>query len=85
MCLRFVGAPAWGQAGSFGGGNVRRTEQEMAGNIEGSVEAALQMGRQRSRRMRKPNTVVIGLEWETERPRDVRCVFVSGVSALWCR
>jgi hypothetical protein len=36
----------------------------MAGNVEGSVEAAVQTGRQRSRRMRKPNPAVVDPEWE---------------------
>lgn len=54
---RFPYAPAWGQAGSFGGGGVS------APHADDSLEAVEQDGPRRAVRAKRPSTRVIGEEW----------------------
>jgi hypothetical protein len=61
---RFPDAPAWGQAGSHGGGgNVRAADGSMAGVPEAREEYELQVGqvgRRVSNRVRRVNRNVMG-------------------------
>jgi hypothetical protein len=60
LCWRFPGAPAWGQAACFGGGNVR--DDDSLVEIEDTEEVGPEYSSV-SKRVCKPNPTVVGSEW----------------------